>query len=507
MSTPSASKLASEEDLDRAAFYFARKGLPTSFPEMPYQGRTLRTVDAIGMPIDFYARMDQSESMLRKYAEYKGARIQRIDHINCFTPDVQASYDFYTDIGFRLTEYTETDGDDAKLWAVWMHRKGNVHDLAFTNGRGPRLHHIGVWTAGPLDILHICDVMASSGFLANMERGPGRHGISNAFFLYIRDPDGHRVELFTSDYLTVDPDFEPLRWSLQDPQRQTLWGHPAPKSWFEEGSTLYRRALARAGIGGAADRRRDSDCEILVMTEPRATPAVNAARGDAFAQGIPMSVSNPATEPTRRDFLYVATAAVGTVGALATLIPLISQMEPDKATIAAGAPISVDLSRVSPGQQIQVFWRSKPILIVNRPPAALKMLQERQASRSSERPELRCAPATALCEKLASLDQAGIRRVGRHLHPSRLYSEILSRPEPVLAGGRLAGRLFLPLPRLEIRSRRPRLQRRTGAVQSPGAALSLRERHDAAHRRKPARRQLQPRQHSTTLDRLCRNAG
>ena len=97
---------------------------------------------------------------------------------------------------------------------MWLHRKGNVHDLAFTNGRGPRLHHIGVWTAGTLDILHICDVMATSGYLANMERGPGRHGISNAFFLYIRDPDGHRIELFTSDYLTVDPDLEPLRWSL-----------------------------------------------------------------------------------------------------------------------------------------------------------------------------------------------------------------------------------------------------------------------------------------------------
>ena len=139
-------------------------------------------------------------------------------------------------MGFRLTEYTETDGIAPKLWAVWLHRKGNVHDLAFTNGRGPRLHHVGVWTASALDILHICDVMATSGYLANMERGPGRHGISNAFFLYIRDPDGHRIELFTWDYLTVDPDLEPLRWSLDDPQRQTLWGHPAPKSWFEEGT-------------------------------------------------------------------------------------------------------------------------------------------------------------------------------------------------------------------------------------------------------------------------------
>jgi catechol 2,3-dioxygenase len=229
-------KVTSEDDLDRAAAWFKRRNLPTAFPDVPYQGRTLRTADVTGMPLEFYFRMDQGERMLQRYATHRGARIQRIDHINCFTPDVQASYDFYTELGFRLTEYTETDDRDAKLWAVWLHRKGNVHDLAFTNGQGPRLHHIGVTTTGPLDILNICDVMATSGYLPNMERGPGRHGISNAFFLYIRDPDGHRIELFSSDYLTVDPDLEPLRWSLDDPQRQTLWGHPAPKSWFEEGS-------------------------------------------------------------------------------------------------------------------------------------------------------------------------------------------------------------------------------------------------------------------------------
>jgi catechol 2,3-dioxygenase len=229
-------KLASEEDLDIAAVWFGARNLPVSFPDVPFQGRTLRTADAFGMPLELYFKMDQAPLMLQRYAAHQGARIQRIDHLNCFTPDVQASYDFYADLGFRLTEYTETEDTPAKLWAVWMHRKGNVHDLAFTNGLGPRLHHIGVWTAGALDILHICDVMATSGWLANMERGPGRHGISNAFFLYVRDPDGHRVELFASDYLTVDPDLEPIRWTLRDPQRQTLWGHPAPKSWFEEGT-------------------------------------------------------------------------------------------------------------------------------------------------------------------------------------------------------------------------------------------------------------------------------
>jgi catechol 2,3-dioxygenase len=236
-------KVASDADLDLAVAWFEERKLPVAFPDVPHQSRTLRTEDPFGMPLEFYVRMDLVPSLLQRYACHRGARIQRIDHLNCFTPDVQTSYDFFTRLGFRLTEYTETDGDDAKLWAVWLHRKGNVHDLAFTNGFGPRLHHIGLWTAGAADILHICDVMATSGWLANMERGPGRHGISNAFFLYIRDPDGHRVELFASDYLTVDPDLEPIRWSLQDPQRQTLWGHPAPKSWFEEGSAFAGAAV------------------------------------------------------------------------------------------------------------------------------------------------------------------------------------------------------------------------------------------------------------------------
>ena len=34
----------------------------------------------------------------------------------------------------------------------------------------------------------------------------------------------------------MDPDLEPIKWDLKDPQRQTLWGAPAPKSWFEHGS-------------------------------------------------------------------------------------------------------------------------------------------------------------------------------------------------------------------------------------------------------------------------------
>jgi ubiquinol-cytochrome c reductase iron-sulfur subunit len=71
-------------------------------------------------------------------------------------------------------------------------------------------------------------------------------------------------------------------------------------------------------------------------------------------------------EPTRRDFLYIATGTVAAVGAAAVAWPLIAQMNPDASTIAAGAPVEIDLGPIAEGQIIKVFWRSKPIFISHR---------------------------------------------------------------------------------------------------------------------------------------------
>lgn len=240
-------KVWSEGDLDRAEAWFRARGCPTAFVERPYQGRTLRTADLFGVPLEFFATMDRLPPIHQKYALYKGVKPLRIDHFNTFSPDVDASVAFWNGMGFRVTEYTEDD-DSGKLWAAWMHRKGGVHDMAFTNGLGPRLHHTAFWVPTPLNIIDLLDLMSTTGWLKNIERGPGRHGISNAFFLYVRDPDGNRIEIYCSDYQTVDPDLEPIRWSLTDPQRQTLWGAPAPRSWFEEGSAFLGVAQRESAL-------------------------------------------------------------------------------------------------------------------------------------------------------------------------------------------------------------------------------------------------------------------
>ncbi len=240
-------KVWDDGDLDRAAAWFKAKDLPASWIERPFMGRVLRTRDPWGTPLEFYAAMDRLAPIHQQYKLYRGVKPLRIDHFNLFSSDVDGAVAFYGEIGFRLTEYT-ADDDTGRTWAAWMHRKGGVHDVAFTNGTGPRLHHVAFWVPTPLNIIDLLDLMSTTGYLANIERGPGRHGISNAFFLYIRDQDGHRTEIYCSDYQTCDPDLEPIRWSLKDPQRQTLWGAPAPRTWFELGSDFEGADLVESDL-------------------------------------------------------------------------------------------------------------------------------------------------------------------------------------------------------------------------------------------------------------------
>ena len=89
-----------------------------------------------------------------------------------------------------------------------------------------------------------------------------------------------------------------------------------------------------------------------------------------------MTAISSADQPTRRDFLFMATATVAAVGVAATLAPLIGQMNPDASTIAAGAPVEIDLAPIQPGQIIQVFWRSTPIFIFHRTPNDIKLAQD-----------------------------------------------------------------------------------------------------------------------------------
>ena len=76
-------------------------------------------------------------------------------------------------------------------------------------------------------------------------------------------------------------------------------------------------------------------------------------------------------DPTRRDFLFIATGAMGAVGTAAALWPLIDQMNPS-ADVLALASIEIDLAPIQPGQSVTFTWRSHPLFVRRRTPAEIE---------------------------------------------------------------------------------------------------------------------------------------
>lgn len=203
--------------------------------ERPFQGETIQFRDPVGTHVELTSSMDVVDRKYQAFDEWTAGAPQRIDHYQVVTYDVQAATDFWSNLGMRMAEYTAAPGTD-ELWGTWLEVKGNTHDLVFTNGRGPRLHHFAFAVPDATAIIHAADVAGALGAGDEIDRGPGRHGLSNALFLYLRDPDQHRIELFNNHYQYIDLEVPPIRWEVTDPRRAQLWGMPASRRWFFEAS-------------------------------------------------------------------------------------------------------------------------------------------------------------------------------------------------------------------------------------------------------------------------------
>src|SRR5262245_22563647 len=76
-------------------------------------------------------------------------------------------------------------------------------------------------------------------------------------------------------------------------------------------------------------------------------------------------------DPTRRDFLMVATGALGAVGLGATAWPFINNLNPAADTLALSS-IEVNVQPIQVGQAVTVKWRGRPVFIRHRTPEDIK---------------------------------------------------------------------------------------------------------------------------------------
>jgi len=181
-----------------------------------------------------YRAPDEWRSKLKnqpqKYAG-RGVGVQRLDHVNLMCRDVTANKEFLQEhLGFKLREHIVLDnGVEA---GAWVSVSQLVHDIAYTRdftGNRGRLHHAAFWLDNREDVLRAADILTEHEVF--IETGPAKHSITQAFFLYLYEPGGNRIELFSGGYLIFAPDWEPVTWSEAERGTGVYWGGALPESF------------------------------------------------------------------------------------------------------------------------------------------------------------------------------------------------------------------------------------------------------------------------------------
>jgi catechol 2,3-dioxygenase len=169
----------------------------------------------------------------------RGVPVRRLDHVNLMADDVTPTREFMQEqLGFRLREHILFEGGTVELGA-WLSVSALVHEIALLrdpSGSRGRLHHICYWYGIPQHLSDAAEIMRESGI--TIEAGPGKHGITQALFLYVFEPGGNRVELFgDSGYLIFDPAWKPVTWREENMEQGIVfYGGGLPAEFLSYGT-------------------------------------------------------------------------------------------------------------------------------------------------------------------------------------------------------------------------------------------------------------------------------
>lgn len=132
----------------------------------------------------------------------------------------------------------------------------------------------------------------------------------------------------------------------------------------------------------------------------------------------------------RRRVLIGATAAVGAAGAVGAAVPFVQSWSPSARAKAAGAPVSVDISKLEPGQKLVVAWRGKPVWVVRRTPQTLEGLSKVTGKLRDPKSEKSIQPEFAHNEyRSQKAEYLVLVGICTHLGCSPLYKPEVASPE------------------------------------------------------------------------------
>ncbi|MFC6724643.1 VOC family protein [Halobium palmae] len=201
-------------------------------------GESIRFETPVGYPLEIYYDVEKpkpsegkrSKIRTRRYSPEYANRVypQRIDHAHVQGPKATETADFFQDeFDFGLNEvYRSADGTD---WGLWLAVTALPHDIAVHRLEEDvrEFHHISYHLDHLQDLWDAADILSENG--VEIDAGPGKHAITNANYLYVKDPASDvRIELFAGPgYLNFEPDWETVVW-------QDEIGSESDHQWFGE---------------------------------------------------------------------------------------------------------------------------------------------------------------------------------------------------------------------------------------------------------------------------------
>jgi ubiquinol-cytochrome c reductase iron-sulfur subunit len=86
------------------------------------------------------------------------------------------------------------------------------------------------------------------------------------------------------------------------------------------------------------------------------------------------AIAKDSIDEKKRRFLLVSTGVVGGVAAAGVAAPFALSWFPSARARAAGAPVTIDITKIEPGMMVTEEWRGKPVWILRRTPEMLEQL-------------------------------------------------------------------------------------------------------------------------------------
>lgn len=202
-----------------------------------------------GLPIELYWEKEKftatdpalNSKLPSHPSKYRGKGVspRRFDHVNIMVNDVKREQQWWTDVLGIHHRYYIQNKKNVRLGS-WLSRTNIAHELALmrnSNQNGSLFHHLAYYLDSPDELIRAANLMAENDI--KIEWGPGKHGTSGAQFIYVFEPSGHRVEIWTGGLLMFAPDWQAIEWAPDVGELGLdMWGSTPPESYLTYGTKI-----------------------------------------------------------------------------------------------------------------------------------------------------------------------------------------------------------------------------------------------------------------------------